>query len=38
MAERAVCDEVGQNIVDTYATKEDLNDALGDIESLLVAL
>ena len=38
MAERAVCDEVGQNIVDTYATKEDLNAALGDIESLLDAL
>lgn len=37
-AERAVADEVGNNIKVTYATKEDLNSALGDIESLLAAL
>lgn len=28
MAERAVCDEVGQNIVDTYATKAEVTEKL----------
>ena len=35
---RASKDENGNNIKATYATKEDLNAALGDIESRLAAL
>lgn len=37
-AARAYADQDGNNIKTTYATKEDLNAALGDIESLLAAL
>ena len=37
-AARAYADQDGNNIKATYATKEDLNTALGDIESLLAAL
>lgn len=37
-AARAYADQDGNNIKATYATKEDLNAALGDIESLLAAL
>lgn len=37
-AKRAERDQDGNNIKATYATKEDLNAALGDIESLLAAL
>lgn len=37
-AARAYADQDGNNIKTTYATKKDLNDALGDIESLLAAL
>ena len=37
-AARAYADQDGKNIKATYATKEDLNAALGDIESLLAAL
>ena len=37
-ARRAYEDQNGDNIVATYATKKDLNSALGDIESLLAAL
>ena len=37
-AARAYADQDGKNIKATYATKEDLNTALGDIESLLAAL
>lgn len=37
-AERAVGDENGNNIVATYATKADVDTALGDIETLLAAL
>lgn len=37
-AERAVGDENGNNIVATYATKADVETALGDIETLLAAL
>jgi len=37
-AVRAYADQNGDNIVATYATKKDLNSALGDIESLLAAL
>lgn len=35
---RAYADQDGNNIKATYATKKDLNSALGDIESLLAAL
>jgi len=35
---RAYADQDGHNIKATYATKKDLNSALGDIESLLAAL
>ncbi len=37
-AARAYADQDGHNIKATYATKEDLNAALGDIEPLLAAL
>lgn len=37
-AARAYADQDGNNIKATYATKEDLNAALGNIESLLAAL
>lgn len=37
-AARAYADQDGNNIKATYATKEDLNTALGDIESRLAAL
>jgi hypothetical protein len=37
-AERAVNDENGNNIVATYATKADVETALGDIETLLAAI
>jgi hypothetical protein len=37
-AERAIADENGNNIVATYATKADVETALGDIEALLAAL
>ena len=37
-AARAYADQDGNNIKATYATKKDLNTALGDIESLLAAL
>ena len=37
-AERAVGDENGNNIVTTYATKADVETALGDIETLLAAI
>lgn len=37
-AARAYADQDGNNIKATYATKEDLNAALGDIETLLAAL
>ena len=37
-AARAVADQDGNDIKATYATKEDLNAALGDIESLLAAI
>ena len=37
-AERAVGDENGNNIVATYATKADVETALGDIETLLAAI
>lgn len=37
-AARAYADQDGNNIKATYATKEDLNAALGDIESRLAAL
>lgn len=37
-AERAVGDEHGNNIVTTYATKADVETALGDIETLLAAI
>ena len=37
-AERAVGDENGNNIVATYATKADVETAMGDIETLLAAL
>ena len=32
MAERAVCDEVGQNIVDTYAKSADLSNKVDKVE------
>lgn len=37
-AARAYADQDGNNIKATYATKEDVDSALGDIESLLAAL
>lgn len=37
-AERSVADENGNNIVATYATKADVENAMGDIETLLAAL
>ena len=37
-AERAAADENGNNIVATYATKTDVETALGDIETLLAAI
>jgi hypothetical protein len=37
-AARAYADQDGNNIKATYATKDDLGAALGDIESLLAAL
>ena len=37
-AARAYADQDGNNIKATYATKEDLNTALGGIESLLAAI
>lgn len=37
-AARAYADQDGNNIKTTYATKDDLSAALGDIESLLAAL
>lgn len=37
-AARAYADQDGHNIKATYATKEDLDSALGNIESLLAAL
>ena len=37
-AERAVGDENGNNIVTTYATKAEVETALGDIETLLAAI
>ena len=37
-AERAAADENGNNIVATYATKADVETAMGDIETLLAAL
>ena len=38
LARRAYQDEDGNNIKDTYATKAEMQDALGDIETLLAAL
>lgn len=37
-AERAIADENGNNIVATYATKAEVETAMGDIETLLAAL
>ena len=37
-AARAYADQDGNNIKATYATKKDLDSALGDVESLLAAL
>jgi len=38
LARRAYQDEDGNSIKDTYATKAEMQDALGDIETLLAAL
>ena len=37
-AERAIADENGNNIAETYATKADVETVMGDIETLLAAL
>ena len=37
-AERAIADANGNNIASTYATKVEVETALGDIETLLAAL